>query len=216
MRIDKNLIAGQLSNKYPGWITGWMFFLRAEEEPLQVSLKLAGDFLEDCRGKVLRVTNPQPSDDRAENLGERDDSQMADFAEVQNGVAGYITAGQPLGRWNDEVAQKILQSQELMWEYRKVPESERKKGRRILQRHYREHVEKQDLVYQMRHPLIEWFSDENGWVRLEPKPSQVEVFDPSAAPFADRSPEEIFAAQKRRSDAMDAFLKGNVKAITGD
>src|SRR5690242_11089716 len=47
-----NLIDGELDNRTPGKVTGWMCFYRRGKRPLRVTFDLAGDFHEDIRGKV--------------------------------------------------------------------------------------------------------------------------------------------------------------------
>ena len=86
---------GELDNRTPGSVKGWMRFHRAGKPPLRVALELMGDCHEDIRGKVIRLSNPQPSE-RNEHL-RREGSYMEGFSPVQQGQAGDITAGAPLG-----------------------------------------------------------------------------------------------------------------------
>jgi len=95
-RPYQNLIDGELDNRMPGTVKGWMRFHRRGKTPLRVVLDLAGDFHEDIRGKAIRLSNPHSSD-RNEHL-ERDGSYMEEFLPVQQGQAGDITAGVPVGR----------------------------------------------------------------------------------------------------------------------
>jgi len=60
-----------------------------------VILELAGDFHEDIRGKVIRLSNPSPSE-KNESL-EREGTYMEGFSPVQKGTVGDITAGLPMG-----------------------------------------------------------------------------------------------------------------------
>ena len=90
-----NLIAGELDNRTPGNVRGWMDFHRRGNKPLRVVLELAGDFREDIRGKVMRLSNPNPSE-KNEHL-EREGTYMEDFSPVQKGTVGDVTAGLPLG-----------------------------------------------------------------------------------------------------------------------
>jgi len=90
-----NLIAGELDNRTPGNVRGWMYFHRRGKTPLRVVLELAGDFHEDIRGKVIRLRNPNPSE-KNEHL-EREGTYMEDFSPVQMGTVGDLTAGLPLG-----------------------------------------------------------------------------------------------------------------------
>jgi len=90
-----NLIAGELDNRTPGNVRGWMDFHRRGKKPLRVVLDLAGDFHEDIRGKVIRFSNPNPSE-KNEHL-EREGTYMEDFSPFQQGTAGDLTAGLPMG-----------------------------------------------------------------------------------------------------------------------
>jgi hypothetical protein len=69
-----NLIDGELDNSVPGKVTGWICFFRHSKEPLQVSLDLSGDFHDDVRGKVIRLSNSKPSD------REEDSDMEGDYA----------------------------------------------------------------------------------------------------------------------------------------
>ncbi len=93
-RPYENLIEGELDNTTAGKVTGWIRFFRRGKTPLTVRLDLQGDFLEDIRGKIIRLTNPTPSD-RNEALG-RGRSYMDGMAEEQMGETGDITAGLPV------------------------------------------------------------------------------------------------------------------------
>jgi hypothetical protein len=93
-RPYENLLAGELDNSTPGKVTGWIRFFRRGEAPLTVTLHLQGDFHEDIRGKIIRLTNPNPSD-RHETL-DRPGSYMDGMAESQVGAVGDMTAGLPI------------------------------------------------------------------------------------------------------------------------
>ena len=93
-RPYENLINGELENKTPGKVTGWIRFVGMEET---VRLELEGDFHRDIRGARIRFHNHRPSD-RNQNgsLGEvRPESYMKGFSPVQTGQVGDITAGLP-------------------------------------------------------------------------------------------------------------------------
>jgi hypothetical protein len=94
-RPTENFIDGELDNRMPGSVKGWLRFHRTGKQPLRVVLELSGDFHRDIRGKVIRLSNPHPSE-RNEHL-ERAGSYMEDFSPIQQGQAGDITAGLPLG-----------------------------------------------------------------------------------------------------------------------
>src|SRR5713101_7454866 len=72
-----NLIDGELDNRTPGKVVGWMRFYRTGGEPLQVTFDLEGDFHEDIRGKIIRLKNPAPSERNTEL--EREGTYMEGF-----------------------------------------------------------------------------------------------------------------------------------------
>ena len=106
-RPYQNLIDGELDYRTPGKVTGWMRFFRRGEEPLRVTLDLAGDFHEDIRGKVIRLKNPEPADKNEVEL-DRPGTHMEGFAPMQRGVVGDITAGIPLGPWTEQLAMNLM------------------------------------------------------------------------------------------------------------
>ncbi len=83
-RPHENLIEGELDNRTPGKVTGWLSFVGLPE---RVTLSLDGDFHRDIRGTVIRLSNPKPTN--------RSPGYMEGFSLVQAGVAGDITAGRP-------------------------------------------------------------------------------------------------------------------------
>ena len=94
-RPYENFIEGELDNRMPGSVKGWMRFYRRGKQPLRVVLELSGDFHRDIQGKVIRLSNPHPSE-RNEHL-EREGTYMEGFSLVQQGQVGDLTAGLPLG-----------------------------------------------------------------------------------------------------------------------
>jgi hypothetical protein len=94
-RPYENFIDGELDNRMPGTVKGWMRFHRRGKQPLRVVLELTGDFHRDIQGKIIRLSNPNPSE-RNETL-EREGTYMEGFSPVQQGQVGDITAGLPLG-----------------------------------------------------------------------------------------------------------------------
>jgi len=94
-RPYENFIEGELDNRMPGSVKGWMRFHRRGKQPLRVVLELTGDFHRDIQGKVIRLSNPHPSE-RNEHL-EREGTYMEGFSPVQQGQVGDLTAGLPLG-----------------------------------------------------------------------------------------------------------------------
>jgi hypothetical protein len=173
-RPYENLIEGELDNRTPGKVTGWMRFYRNDEEPLRVIFDLAGDFHDDIRGKVIWLHNPTPSD-RADTL-ERRGTYMDGFASVQRGDVGDITAGAPLGPWTREIADRLIAQNERGWELANLPPDERDVLRRECTVSYQKHIEAEDpFDLYVRYPHIEWYSEANGRVVLELDPSQVKV-----------------------------------------
>lgn len=83
-RPRQNLIEGELDNRTPGRVTGWLSFVGLPE---RVTLSLDGDFHRDIRGTVIRLSNPKPAD--------RGTGYMEGFCLIQTGNAGDITAGLP-------------------------------------------------------------------------------------------------------------------------
>ncbi len=55
-----NLIEGELDNRVPRKVTGWIRFFRSGKKPLKAIFDLTGDFHEDIRGKIIRLSNAKP------------------------------------------------------------------------------------------------------------------------------------------------------------
>jgi|GEM_PF-1604696 len=210
-RPYENLIQGELSNRIPGKVTGWMRFLRRGKKPLEATFDLTGDFHEDIRGKVIRLKNETPSD-RNEELG-RDGSYVEGLARVQRGTVGDITAGLPLGPWTEELAHKLIAQNELIWDENGIHGAEREERRQEFAERYRKHIEAGDLYYAYSsYPYIEFYSEKNGRVVLELDPSQVEVLDiQGVTPRREKSPRELLQDQRKRERAMVGFLSGMLK-----
>ena len=206
-RPYSNLIDGDLDNRIPEKVTGWMRFFRRGQRPLKVVFALAGDFHEDIRGEVIRLRNPRPSDDENEALG-RKGTYMEGFARVQRGEVGDITAGQPLGPWTEELAQRLMAEHESSWDELGLTGTEREERRKMFAQQCREHIDAGDLFYPyVPYPYIEWFSKENGRVVLELEPSQLDILDGGTIPQA-KTPTEMAAAERKRAQAFGAFLQG--------
>lgn len=202
-RPYENLIDGELDNHLPGKVTGWMRFYRGEKRPLKVKFDLEGDFHEDIRGKVIRLTNPEPSD-RSQSLG-REGTYLKGFSAEQRGEVGDITAGLPLGPWTEELARTLITHNEAFWNQSSIPEAERAQRWQKLTDAYHAHIAAGDLFYPyVPYPYIEWYSEANGRVVLELEYSQVEIVDVEA--HRAKSPEQLFADERRRSEAMSRFL----------
>jgi hypothetical protein len=204
-RPYSNLIDGELDNRIPEKVTGWMRFFRRDKRPLRVVFNLAGDFHEDIRGKVIRLRNPEPSDKN--DALDRQGTYMEGFSRVQRGESGDITAGQSLGPWTDELAQQLMRQHEISWQERGLTGPELEERRKMLTQEYREHVDAGDLFYPyVPYPYLEWFSVENGRVVLELEPSQVEILDGGNKPQA-KTPAELAGVERKRAQAFSGFLK---------
>src|SRR5882724_10827034 len=133
-----NLMNGELDNRMPGRVTGWMRFFRRGKRPLRVTFDLAGDFHEDIRGRAIRITNPEPSDENASLA--RNGTYMEGFSRVQRGDVGDITAGIPLGPWTEELAQKLMAQNEVAWDESGLLGAEREQRRSEWADRYRQHI----------------------------------------------------------------------------
>ena len=207
-RPYSNLIDGELDNRVPGKVTGRMRFMRHGKQDLTVAFDLAGDFHEDIRGKLIRLSNPEPRDAYQGGTG----TYMDGFARVQRGTVGDITAGISLGPWTDAVADRLMAHHELLWDEAGTSEAEREKRRQEFAARYREHIEASDLLYPyVPYPYIEWYAD-NGRVVLELDPSQVEIV--ASVPVEAKSPRELVADEMRRVQVLRAFLGAMAKEVS--
>ena len=213
-RPYEHLIDGELDNRTPGKVTGWMRFYRRGKEPLKVTFDLAGDFHEDIRGTVIRLKNPTPAD-RHEVALDRESTYMEGFAPVQRGTVGDITAGLPLGPWTETLAQKLMAQNEVFWKENGITGREREERRSVYAERYRKHIEAGDLYYPyVDYPYIEWYAD-NGRVVLELEPSQVHVVDiQGVIPKKEKTPKQLVEDRKRRAKAMAGFMSGMTKALS--
>jgi hypothetical protein len=203
-RPYENLIDGELDNRIPGKVTGWMRFFRKGKHPFRIAFDLKGDFHEDIRGTLVRLRNPNPSD---RNEGEG--SYVDGLARVQCGTVGDITSGLPLGPWTEEIARKLMAQNELAWDEFGIRGEEREARRREFAERYRAHIEAGDLYYPyVAYPYIEWYS-ENGRVVLELDPSQMEIAD--VVPPEAKTPTELLEDEKQRSKAFASFLGNMLK-----
>jgi hypothetical protein len=199
----------ELDNTTPGKVTGWVRFFRRGKPPLKVTFDLEGDFHEDIRGTLIRLSNPNPSDwDAPESEG----SHVDGLAPVQRGTVGDITAGLPLGPWTEEFTQKLMAQNELVWDELGLTGDERESRRREFSDRYRQHIAAGDLYYPyVSYPYIEWYS-ENGRVVLELDPSQVQIV--KTTPFRAKSPAELHHAERKRSEAFGAFMGSLLKSFS--
>ena len=212
-RPYQNLIDGELDNRIAGKVTGWMRFYRRGKKPFRVTFDLAGDFHEDIRGKVIRLSNPSPSDRNIEL--ERKGTYMEGFVPMQAGSAGDITAGVPLGTWTPELAQKLLAQQEASWEMNAVPQFKREEYRREFAERNADRIASSEPYYPyVDYPYIEWYSERNGRVVLELDSSQLEVIGDDRQSRREKSPEEHAQDDQRRAKAMAAFMATVVKEVS--
>ncbi|HXQ26816.1 MAG TPA: hypothetical protein VN822_10445 [Candidatus Acidoferrales bacterium] len=207
-RPYSNLIDGELDNRVPGKVTGWMRFLRNGRQNLKVVFDLAGDFHEDIRGKLIRLSNAEPSDKYQGGTG----TYMDGFARVQRGTVGDITAGISLGPWTDAIAERLMAQNELFWDEAGTSEAEREKRRQEFVGRYCAHIQAGDPFYPyVQYPYIEWYAD-NGRVVLELDPSQVEIVE--SARVKEKSAKDLVADERKRVQAMGAFLGAMVKEVS--
>jgi hypothetical protein len=211
-RPYENLIDGELDNRTPEQVTGWMRFYRRGKRPLRVTFDLAGDFHDDIRGKVIRLSNPHVSERNAEL--DRRGTYMEGFSSVQQGSVGDITAGIPLGPWTDEIARTLMAQNERAWDDAGIRGAEREERRKEWSGRYRAHIDAGDLFYPyVDYPYIEWYSDANGRVVLELDPSQVEVVDGGSTP-GKKSPEKLRSDDRKREAAMASHMASLVDALS--
>jgi hypothetical protein len=209
-----NLIEGELDNHIPGKVTGWMRFLRRGKRPLRVSFFLAGDFHEDIRGKVIRLTNPSPSEKYATE--DRGGTYMDGFSAVQRGEVGDITAGFPLEPWTEELAQRLMAQNEIFWDGSGLHGLGRQIRRKEFVDRYEAHIEAGDLYYPyVEYPYIEWYAA-NGRVVLELDPSQLEVVKVGAFSLQEKTPSELVSDGRKRIHAMDNFLSDMVQGLSDE
>jgi len=203
-RPYENLIDGELDNRTPGQVTGWMRFHRRNATPFRVAFNLTGDFHDDIRGTLIRLHNPTPSD-RADTFG-RGKTYMEGFSRIQAGDVGDITAGRSLGPWSQTIAERLSHEHDTALEASQLPKSEREKRRREFAEECRQHIEAGDPYYPyVEYPYIEWYSSANGRVVLELDQNQVEVVGERHS-IEEQAPQERLAARRGREQAMVTFL----------
>ncbi len=203
-RPYENLIDGELDNRTPGKVTGSMRFFRTGKQPVKITLDLAGDFHEDIRGTLIRLSNPNPSD-RNDEL-ERSGSYVDGIARMQRGTVGDITAGLPLGPWTEELAQRLMAHHELMCDELGITGDKREARKQELSQRYRLQIEAGDLYYPyVAYPYIEWYAA-NGRVVLELDPSQVKIVE--TTPAKAKSSAELYQDERKRTEAFGAFMAG--------
>jgi hypothetical protein len=207
-RPNENLIAGELDNRTPGKITGWISFFRNGQTPLRVMFDLEGDFHEDIRGTVIRLSNPNPKE-RYPDGG----TYMKGFNPMQTGTAGDITAGLPIAPWTEALAEDLMKRHELFWDEQGIYGSEHERRRQEFSEEYRAHIAAGDLYYPyVEYPYIEWYS-ENGRVVLELDQSQLEIVK-IVVPLKEKTPAELLEDQKKRQKAFESFFGDMVESFS--
>jgi len=213
-RPNTNLIEGELDNHIAGKVTGWMRFLRRGKRPLKVRFFLAGDFHEDIRGRVIRLTNPSPLDKYATE--DRGGTYMDGFSAVQRGQVGDITAGFSLRPWTEALAQRLMARNEIYWDGAGLHGLEREIRRKEFADRYQAHIAAGDLYHAfVDYPYIEWYSA-NGGVVLELDPSQLEVIKVEAFSLEEKTPSELVSDQRKRIQAMNNFLSDMVEGVSNE
>lgn len=84
-RPNEQFTEGELDNRVPGKVTGWMKFAGMNKE---IAFNLEGNFHRDIRGAKIRLTGNGKSADAEESK-----KYMEGFCILQTGVVGDITAG---------------------------------------------------------------------------------------------------------------------------
>jgi hypothetical protein len=213
-RPYENLIDGELDNHIPGKVSGWIRFMRRGKRPLRATFDLTGDFHEDIRGTVIRLSNPSPSD-RSASL-DREGTYMDGFSEVQRGEVGDITAGFSLGPWTEALAQKLMRQHEHTWDENGLQGIGRENRRKEVAEIYQAHIEAGDLYYPyVPYPYIEWYSD-NGRVVLELEPSQLTVISVGVSSLTEKTPGELASDARKRTQAMGDFLRDMARGLSGE
>src|SRR5216684_2107856 len=204
------LIDGELSNRVPGKVTGWMRFFRGKRQPLRVVFDLEGDFHEDIRGSDIVLKNDEPAD---KNISlEWGDTYMDRFDPVQRGTVGDMTAGFPLGPWTEELAERLKAHLEVAWQENGLTGTELEERGRAVEMDYASKIAAGELYYPyVRYPYLEWYSD-NGRVVLELDPSQITVIRPETPP-TEKSPQELAQDRKNRAKAFGGFMHGMVESL---
>src|SRR5947208_9433484 len=156
-RPNENLIDGELSNRIPGKVTGWMRFFRRQMQSLRVAFDLEGDFHEDIRGSDILLMNGKPTD---RNISlERDGTYMEGFDPAQRGTVGDMTAGFPLGLWTEALAQKLMAQIEIIWQVSGISGAKLKERRQEVVAEYARKIAAGELYYPyVDHPYFEWYS----------------------------------------------------------
>jgi hypothetical protein len=210
-RPNEYLIDGELSNRVPGKVTGWMRFFRRQRQPLRVVFDLEGDFHEDIRGSDVVLKNDAPAD-RDASL-ERDGTYMDGFDPMQRGTVGDMTAGLPLGPWTEELARRLKAQIEIIWQASGISGAKLAERRQEVDTEYARKIAAGEPYYPyVPYPYLEWYSD-NGRVVLELDPSQITVIRPETPP-REKSPQELAQDRKNRAKSFGSFMHGMVESLS--
>jgi len=210
-RPNENLLDGELSNRIPGKVTGWMRFFRRRRQPLRVAFDLEGDFHEDIRGSDIVLKNDHPSDE--DDSVEKDGTYMEGFDPQQRGTVGDMTAGLPLGPWTEELAQRLMAQLEIVWQDNGLTGTELEDRRRDIAADYAAKIAAGELYYPyVAYPYFEWYS-ENGRVVLELDPSQITVIRTETPP-TEKSAQELAQDRKNRAKSFGGFMQGMVENLS--
>jgi len=209
-RPNENLLDGELSNRVPGKVTGWMRFFRRRMQPLRVAFDLEGDFHEDIRGSDIVLKNDHPSDE--DDSLERDGTYMEGFDPVQRGTVGDMTAGFSLGPWTEELAHRLKEQLEINWQENGLTGTELEGLRRDVAARYAAKIATGELFYTyVDYPYLEWYSD-NGRVVLELDPDQITAIRPETPP-TEKSPQELAQDWANRAKSFGNFMHGIVESF---
>src|SRR5713101_1434360 len=210
-RPHLNLLDGELSNRVPGKVTGWMRFFRRRRQPLRVTLDLEGDFHEDIRGSDVVLKNDDPVE-RDISFGKYG-TYMEGFDPKQRGTVGNMTAGLPLGPWTEELADRLKAQLEIIWRENGRRGTELKERRRAVQTDYAAKIASGELYYPyVDYPYLEWYSD-TGRVVLELDPSQITIIR-AASPPKEKRPKELVQDRKNRAKAFGNFMTDMVRDLS--
>jgi hypothetical protein len=204
-----NLIDGELSNRVPRKVTGWMRFFRRRRRPLRVVFDLEGDFLEDIRGSDIVLKN----DDAAErDFDDGNGTYMEGFEPVQRGTVGNMTAGLPLGPWTEELAKRLKAQLEIVWKEDGRTGTELKNYRYAVETDHAAKIARGELYYTyVDRPYLEWYSD-NGLVVLELHPAQITVIR-AGSPPREKSPQELVQDRKNRAKASGSLKRSIIDSF---
>ena len=98
------VIEGELDNTTQGWTTGWIL-IGQPDDPIKLSLKLAGNCHPDLAGWKFKIVRIDPRPDWAEPL-----SCLDSFSTNQSGHVGDITADQTLKHFECSTEEFIRRS----------------------------------------------------------------------------------------------------------